>query len=438
MNNSVKSQRLAVFLSVFLDMVGFSVVFPLGAAIQNYYIVKHHYFFEGFGRLLEFLQGLNVHGGGGASEFYVSVLFGGLVAGVYSLMHFIFGPIVGGLSDRFGRRPILIFTAIGMLLSYLMWCVAGTFELFLLSRVLGGIMSANLVVASACAADLGQGEQRSRSMAIIGMAFGFGMLIGPALGGLASTVDLSAWLPALTPLSAPALVAAAATFCNIVCLVWFFKETLPLENRRHAPLGITDFFSILRSEHTAIKQISIANFFYIFAFGGTEASLGFLALERFDFGSKQMGILFIFIAITSITTQGVFVRRWAPRLGEGYVCGLGLLVCGVSFLIQGAASTTSVFIASSLGVAIASGLTFPMFPSLVAKYSSADRRGENMGALRSMGALGRAFGPLAAAYLYFFKGSFFLYFLSGALCSIPFLIITYVTKKNYGLLTMKA
>lgn len=418
-------------------MAGFSVTFPLGPAIQDYYIIQEHYTWGWLGSLLPFLESWSV-AGVARPEFYVSVLFGGLVAGLYSFVQFLCSPIFGRLSDRIGRRPLLVGTAIGMLLSYLMWCFAGTFELFLLSRILGGMMSASFVVAGAATADLSPGKERSKGMAVIGMAFGLGILVGPALGGLAALWDLSEVAAVFNPMSFPALVAAGLSLLNLACLLRFLKETLPLEERRMHPLKLRDFLGFLRTENNVIQGLSSANFFYLFAFSGMESSLSFLAAERMGFGPKQMGMLFLLIGMVSVVTQGVFVRRWAPRLGEATVCLSGLATCIVGLWAQALAWNAFTLAVSTVIIAIAAGLTFPMFPSLVAKYSSPDRRGENIGAIRSMGSLGRVLGPLVAAYFYFTKGAYFLYCTQALVCVIPLFLVGYVTRRTYKISPLKA
>ncbi len=431
-------KKFALFLSIFLDIVGFSIAFPLGPAVQDYYIVKRHYFFPEFGHLLTWLEGLTSVGGALGSGFYVSVLFGGLMSSVYSLLQFLFSPFWGRLSDRFGRRALLMFSALGMSGSYLIWCVASTFELFLLSRIVGGIMAGSLAVATASVADLSSHQdkqRRAQNMAIMGMAFGCGFLFGPALGGLTAQVDLSLVFSWLTPFSLPALLAAGLSFINFLCLAFFFQETLAQEHRRHNPMTLGNFG--LKAENGFVKKIALANFAFIFAFSGIESTLSFLGCERLGFTPKNMGLLFMAVGLTSLITQGLFVRRLAARLSTATLCMLGFCLCTLAFIGMAQAYTTRGFVLANLLSAIGTGITFPMIASLVAEHSSAHRHGENMGVFRSMGALGRAFGPLLGAYLYFSKGGHFLYWTESLLCLVPLLIIHWVKKEKLQIISKK-
>ena len=176
-----------VFLTVFLDMVGFSIIFPLFPDMLDWYVEREG---EGslVGRLSAWLEGLV------DDRFAVIVLFGGLLGSLYSGLQFLFAPVWGAVSDRIGRRPTLLVTLLGTALSYVIWFFAGTFVALVVARLFGGMMAGNISTASAAIADTHSGSSRAKGMGILGAGIGLGFVVGPALGGMASGWDLTgAW-----------------------------------------------------------------------------------------------------------------------------------------------------------------------------------------------------------------------------------------------------
>ena len=169
-----------ILLTVFLDLVGFSIIFPLFPDMLEYYLDKEPEvgIFHSLVANLESLSGLQ----GEDARFAATVLFGGLLGSLYSVLQFVFAPIWGALSDRHGRRQILVVTVGGTALSYLLWIMADPFWLLIASRFLGGLMSGNLSVATAAVADVTDASNRAKGMGMIGAAFGLGFVIGPGIG----------------------------------------------------------------------------------------------------------------------------------------------------------------------------------------------------------------------------------------------------------------
>ncbi|MBT3570665.1 MAG: MFS transporter, partial [Opitutae bacterium] len=172
-----------VFLTIFLDMVGFSVIFPLFPEMLDHYLEK-----DGDGGLLTLFVSSIQHLGFSSENagFRIeTVIFGGVLGSLFAILQFLFAPIWGRWSDRIGRRPIMLMSVGGTCLGYLIWTFAGSFWALLLSRVVGGMASGNLSVATAAIADVTPRETRAKGMALVGIAFGLGFIFGPAIGGLA-------------------------------------------------------------------------------------------------------------------------------------------------------------------------------------------------------------------------------------------------------------
>src|SRR5207249_1133339 len=174
-----KSPIGVIFLTIFVDMVGFSIIFPLFPEMLKFYLGREGR--EGaLGALLKTLESAF----GQSSEQQVAVLFGGVLGSLYAVLQFIFAPLCGCLSDRVGRRPVLLLTIGGISISYLLWFFSGSFTLLVAARFLGGLMGGNISVATAAVADSTTAENRAKGMGIIGAAFGLGFILGPTIGGV--------------------------------------------------------------------------------------------------------------------------------------------------------------------------------------------------------------------------------------------------------------
>jgi MFS family permease len=392
-----------VWLTIFIDLVGFSVIFPIFPAMLEWYLPR-----EASGSFLhDLIRAFESLTQGANQEFLVAVLFGGFLGSLYSVLQFFASPFWGRLSDRIGRRRVLLITTTGTALSYLLWIYSGSFWVLVLSRLLGGVMSGNLAVATASIADLTDTRGRSRGMALVGVAFGLGFILGPAIGGLGSLVDLgvnpaSEATFALTPFSFPALLALILSVINIIWVWRAFPETLDEKDRDPHPTGP---LIRLGSPIPDVRRALWVNFLFVLAFAGMEFTLTFLALERLLYQPHQMSLLFLFIGLVLALTQGGLVRRYGHRFGERNFTTLGLLAGTVSLVCLSVSQSTGLFYTGLFLLGFGVGCTSPTLAALVSLYAPANRQGAELGAFRSIGALGRAIGPLYGATIYWWLGS---------------------------------
>ena len=415
-----------LFLTVFVDLVGFSIIFPLFPDMLEYYAGADSF----FGGLIANLAELS--GEEGDKKFTATVLFGGILGSLYSILQFIFAPMWGRLSDRIGRRPVLLMTIGGLCVSYLVWIFSGSFLLLIISRVLGGAMGGNISVATAAMADSTDEKNRAKGMGMIGMAFGLGFILGPAIGALLSSIDLSGYspeaamsLPWLNPFSVAAAGAFLLSLWNLSWVMRSFKESLPEENRGKAhqagrpvnPLKLFRGFDL-----PGVSRTNLVYFIFLVAFAGMEFTLTFLAKDRFKYDSHDMMWIFIFVGLIIALVQGGVVRRMAPKMGEKKVSlyGLALLVPGL--LVVGTASSEGLFYLGLAFLAVGSALATPCLTALASLYTPADRQGEVLGTFRSLGALARAVGPILACAAYWKLGSDWPYYGATALVLLPILL----------------
>lgn len=356
-NPGANSRALTIlFLTVFIDLVGFGIVIPLLPLYA-----------EGFG----------------ASPVTVTWLLA-----VYSLMQFAFAPWWGRLSDRFGRRPILLIGLFGSGLSYIFFGLATTLFWLFFARIAAGIMGANIGVAQAYVADVTRPEDRARGMGMIGAAFGLGFIFGPIIGGV-----LSGYGPAV-----PFLGAGILTLLNGVFAIAWLPETRDNRTKeRIAPQPklsgrLTALVDLLRS-HT-FAGLYVAFFLVTFAFAELEATLSLWADRRWALTPAQVAYMFAYLGIVVTIVQGLLVGPMTRAWGERRLAIFG----GVAFaagLIALPLVYTPLGVAAALGaIAVGQGATVPSVTSLISRTAPEARQGELLGISQSLSALGRVVGPI--------------------------------------------
>ena len=370
---------MVIFLTVFIDLVGFSIIFPLFPQMLEHYLALE----TGGGMLNDLVAFLDKASGADPSQarMYTIVLFGGLLGSLYSLLQFIFAPLWGAYSDRVGRRPVLLFTVAGVALSYMLWFFSGSFLLLIGARVLGGVMSGNISVATAAVADVTDEKNRSRSMGALGAAFGLGFILWPALGGL-----LSAWwnpttealfigdtklldlhnVAGVNPFSTPALAAFLLSMVNLVWISRRFHETLSSHDKKHsAARPINPVAFVKPSPFAGVSRTYFVYFVYLLAFTGMEFTLTFLARDRFAYTPTKNAMLFVFVGFLIALVQGGVVRRIAPKLGERKVTLIGLALIVPGLVGVGLAQNEALLYLGLGTLAVGSALATPTLSALV-------------------------------------------------------------------------
>jgi MFS family permease len=423
-----RTSLVVIFLVLFVDLIGFSIVFPLFADMLKYYTVHDQ-------GLLKLAMGVVDQVFPVKAADQRAALFGGLIGATYSTLQFISAPYWGRLSDRIGRRPVLLLSITGNTLAYLIWIFSGDFTTLLVSRLLAGLMTGNVATANAAVADITTPETRARGMGMIGMAFGLGFILGPALGGLSTVLprlDGSALLASwgANPFSTAAAIAFLLSLVNLVWAFFRFHETLPAERRGSAvavsrPINPMRLFS--RRLGATVAVVNFSFFFHTLLFAGFEATMVFLSAQRCQFTPIQNGWLFAWMGLTAAIVQGGIFRRLAPRVGQRVLAMAGFLSLipgfGLVALVDWYPSTTLLVIAVT-GLAAGTGLVFPSLNTMASLSADPVRQGEAMGAFRSAGSLGRALGPLLAAVVYFAVRPAAPYIIAAVGMTIPLILVS--------------
>lgn len=398
-----------IFLTLYIDLIGFSIIFPLGPDLLTYYLET-----DGHSGTLGWLVAqthLVAHWLGKDSNF-AAVLFGGVISSFFSLLQFVFAPFWGAVSDRRGRRGVLLLTVAGTAFGYLLWVVSGSFWLFVLSRVVSGAFSGNLSVATAAVADVTSRSDRSKAMGLVGAAFGLGLVTGPMLGALTAQLNLLDRHPDLArfgvnPFTVPALLAFGLCLVNLLWITLRFRETLSDEARAESrePRLRNPIAAILQLEDRAVRRTNLVAFVYSVAFVAMETSLTFLAAERFGYTARQNGFLLGFLGLCAIVTQGYIVRKLLKRHSEIGILSAGLAASVAGLLCIGFAPEPWLLYAGLAALALGSGLVNPSSTGLISLYSDPAQQGRALGIFRSLGSLSRAITPVLAGTVFWVFGS---------------------------------
>ncbi|NXP92863.1 MFS10 protein, partial [Passerina amoena] len=431
-----------VFLALFIDLLGFTLILPLFPSILDYYSQTEDGFYLSLQRGVDWFAGM---AGIPPERKYNSVLFGGLIGSIFSLLQFFSSPLTGAVSDHWGRRPVILVTVMGLIASYSLWAASRTFGVFLLSRIIGGISKGNVSLSTAIIADLPSPKARSKGMAMIGVAFSLGFTLGPMMGAYLAMQTVKGEVFYLRS-ALSALVFAVADFIFIFLLL---PETLPKEKRVPSvtsgfqaavdllsPLALFQFSAVTRGKDSPSEQnlqnlkiLGLAYFLYLFLFSGLEYTLSFLTHQRFHFSSMQQGKMFFFIGITMAVIQGGYARRIKPG-NEIRAVKRAIVLLIPAFLLIGWAANVTVLSAGLLLYSFAAAIVIPCLSAVVSGYGTAGQKGRVMGILRSLGALARALGPILAAAVYWLAGAEICFTVCGAFFLVPLALLRSIKQQT--------
>jgi MFS family permease len=360
-----------LFLTIFLDLLGFGLVIP---------------FLPGIARRL------------GASDFVAT-----LPGSVFSVAQFLFIPIWGRLSDRIGRRPVLLWSIAASSIGMAVLGFAPDLTWLFIARIWSGIATGNIAVAQAYIADVTAPEKRARGMAIIGIAFGLGFIFGPFIGGELSRFSIGGRSGMLPP-----LVAAGLSAINLLLALRTLPESLPPERRgvsvrRLSPIDLQAFRQAISVP--GIGAAVAINFTSYLWFSGMEQTFRLFTADRFAMSDAATGHIFGLVGVVSALVQGALIPRLVPRAGEARLVTLGLIVQGAAFALLGLSPTlgggarAALWTSAGL-IALGSGLQGPTLPAYASRRAAGTAQGTTLGALQSASALARSLGPLVGGALY--------------------------------------
>jgi DHA1 family tetracycline resistance protein-like MFS transporter len=357
MSSPRRSELAIICLTIFVSMVGFGIVIPL---LPDY--AKR-------------------------APFQLDPHELGWLVGIFSLIQLFTAPLFGKLSDRIGRKPVLLASILGTAIGYFVTGMANTGWMLFLGRIIDGASGGNIATGQACIADVTPPEHRSRSMGLIGAAFGLGFMVGPALGGL-----LSHWSPA-----APFYFAGVLSLANAVLVVWRLPETLPPEHRtdssRKAPLaeimssGRGRFIGLL----LAAQLASVTGFAFV------HLLFSLFCGDALGYDRSQISYAFAYVGLLGVIVQGGLLRRLLQRPIEKELALAGSILVAISLWLMPRAQNTGAFLGVCAVLALGNGLLVPTLTGMASRYVHGRAQGRVLGVMASAGSLGRFLGPALAA-----------------------------------------
>lgn len=399
-----------VFFTVLLDLIGFGMILP----ILPFYAQKFH-----------------------VSAFQIGLLFSS-----YSLAQLVCAPLLGRLSDRVGRRPVLLVSITGSAGAYLLFAVAQSFPVLVLARTLAGMAAANYAIAQAYMADVSSREDRAKAMGLIGAAFGGGFIFGPALGGVLAHLGEGAAFGHLGPRLVP-LSAAVLSALNLVIAFFWLPESLSAElrgrTRRGAWLDLTHLRAVWANP--VLRGLMLLFFLVVFCFSIMESTLALFCQERFGFGPSQTGGLFAFVGVVLVVVQGGLLGRLVRRFGERglILSGIVLMTVGLVLLpFTGHAqpivwSAALPLVAGLVLLAVGQGMNQPSALGLLSRLTDEGSQGGTIGLSRSFGALARTLGPTAGTWLFGSIGTAWPFWAAGGLMLVALALAFTVLRETPAL-----
>lgn len=352
-----RSPLFVLFLTVFIDLIGFGIVIPI---LPLY-----------------------------AEHFQASPVTIGWLTGIYSGMQIIFTPILGKLSDRFGRRPVLFVSIVGTAIGFALMGLAHGLPLLFAARILAGITGGNIAIPQAYIADVTAPEKRSRAMGMIGAAFGLGFTFGPLIGGVMSRISYSA----------PFFFSAGLAVVNAALVYLILPESLSRE-RRVQPHEEASMLEVFRHGRGAMFGIVVATYFFLIAGFSIMTTLFALFTEkRFGYDAQANGYMFGFVGVVSVIVQGGMIGRLIKMFGEVALARAGMILTTVSLALLPTSNTLFVLLLVSAGLAAGSGFASPPLSGLASQMIEPSWQGRALGVLQSAGSSARLLGPLLGGWL---------------------------------------
>jgi len=367
-----------IWITVALDLVGFGIVVPiLGRYAERY----------------------------GASGLEVGLLFAS-----FSLAQLVFAPLLGRLSDRIGRKPVIMISLLGTAVGSFVTGAAGALWVLFVGRILDGASGASVAVAQGAVTDLAPPSERPRLLGLLGAAFGVGFVVGPALGGLAS----------LGGEHIPFYVAGTVALVNAAVAWRRLPETRPADVRRAArEAAKNDTGAKVR-----LWGLAVAGFTAIVAFSGFEATFSLLAGDRFRLTEAGVAAIFVGVGVVLVAVQGGLIRPINAKIGTQRSLQVGLVLNSAGLVVLAFAETWPLLIVALALLTIGQGLVTPNLSSLVSGRVPDHRRGEALGFQQGVNAFGRVAGPALAGVLYDHVAIGSPYLVGGALCGVALVVIS--------------
>ncbi len=350
---------LTIFLIVFVDLLGFGIVLPLLPYIAEKY---------------------------SATPFTI-----GILGATYSLFQLIAGPLLGRLSDRYGRKKLLAISQLGSAIGYLILGLANNLPLLFLARIIDGITGGNISIAQAYIADVTTKENRAKGMGIIGAAFGLGFIFGPAIGGFLAKYNYSY----------PGYFAMVISLFTVFLTLFALPETVSSSEREKDPKAKVTFQAFWKVASASNIQYLIITFFMInTAFSMMQGTFALWTQKRFHFGPEQNGYVFAFVGIVAVFAQLKLLPFLVKRFKEHSLLNYSTLLFGLGFVLIPFVPNPWYLMATQTFLVLGNSMANPAIQALASESVAKEEYGETLGFLQSAGSFGRIIGPVLGGWLF--------------------------------------
>ncbi len=390
-----KSSLLVLFLTVFIDLIGFGMVIPF----------------------LPFY----------AREYGASGTMVGAVVGIYSIMQFFFAPVWGRLSDRSGRRPVILISLTASCTGYFLFGIAHGLGILFASRIIAGAGGANIGTAQAYIADTTTPENRAKGMGLIGAAFGMGFILWPPLSGILSAVGTHHGLAGNL---LPGMAAAGLSLCALMIAFFVLGESKApdVTVRSGLPPQFDRRVWKEMSHHHMMLAIMATLFITLLSVAGMETSVTLHARDRFHFEQIDMAYLFFFMGVIVAGIQGGLIGRLARALGERKLVAIGAASFTIGLAMVPSVYRVSLLYVIAFFIAVGQGLCYPSLTSLVTKASPPKEHGSMLGLAAGIGSLARFLGPIISGFFYDLAKSPGAFYTGATLTAIAFAVSLWMRK----------
>jgi multidrug resistance protein len=351
-----KSPLATILLVVFVDLIGFGMIIPI---LPLY-----------------------------AKSFQAAEWQIGLLLGCYSFMQFLASPVLGYISDRIGRKPVLLVSLIGSAIGYAVMASAVSLTMLFIARIIAGICGASVGTAAAYIADITPPENRSRRMGLIGAAFGVGFVLGPAIGGILSQFSTKG----------PFWFGAGLALLNAIAVLLILPE--PEKHVKRSEAGIPAGPDVVdRTGLGGIPTLVVTYFVAIAGFAIVTMIYPQVLDRRFSLSPAQISMVFVFLGLVGAFIQGGAIGRMAKRFGDYKLAAAGLLLMAISMVVMPFAHNMSLFLVFTFGLAVGNSLAQPTLMAMASRLAATTAQGRVIGTVQSAGSLGRVVGPSAGGFM---------------------------------------
>ncbi len=393
---SKKTALLFIFITILVDVIGIGIILPI---------------------IPEFIMQLTGEGN------HIAVIYGMWLTTAFAGMQFLFSPVLGEISDQFGRKPILLLALLGLSIDYMIHAWAPTILWLFVGRFLAGITGASFTVASAYIADISTNEEKAKNFGLIGAAFGLGFIIGPGIGGFFGEIDIRL----------PFYIAAGLTFANFLFGWFFVPESLTLENRRPIDLMkmIPGVSLVALKRYKGVLLLIAAFFLANLAGQALPSTWSYFAIERFDWNPKQIGLSLVVVGLLVAIVQGFLVGKAVKRFGKQKVVGFGFLLWTLGMFLFSIASEPWMLYAFLVPYALG-GVAGPTVQGIISNQVSEKEQGNLQGSITALVSVTAILGQLifSPVFYYFVRPQGNPYFPGAAYAlAALFLLVAFILAK---------